>query len=110
MPLAPDREVLLLTNSFRATGGGGYPVPDPGRIALDPSVGVREILRAYLAETGPYDAEPLASWRFAPLGGVRARFLTAPKAPRATGGAPGREIEFTDVLDENGFRVCTLTL
>ena len=110
VPLAPDREVLLLTNSFRATGGGGYPVPDPGRIALDPAVGVREILRAYLAETGPYDAEPLASWRFAPLGGVRARFLTAPKAPRATGGAPGREIEFTDVLDENGFRVCTLTL
>ena len=108
--LAPEQEVLLLTNSFRATGGGGYPVPGPAGVALDPSVGVRDILKEYLAETGVYAADPLANWRFAPLGGARARFLTAPKAPVAAGAEVGPEIEFTDTIDKNGFRVCALRL
>lgn len=110
MPLAPDREVLLLTNSFRATGGGGYPVPDPGQIALDPSVGIRDILIDYLAATGAYDADPLASWRFAPVEGASARFLTAPEAAGVCDPTPGSGIGFTDIIDEDGFRVCTLEL
>ena len=115
--LTPEREVLLLTNSFRASGGGGYPVPDPAPVVLDPAVGVRDILKEYLAETGTYAADPLANWRFVPLGGARARFLTAPKARGAVGvvgvGAgvgSGTGIEFTDSIDKNGFRVCALRL
>lgn len=109
-PLTGDREVLLLTNSFRATGGGGYPVPDPGRVVLDPSVGIRDILIDYLAETGAYDADPLANWRFVPLDGASARFVTAPAAADAQWPAAEPAINFTDTIDENGFRVCTLEL
>ena len=108
--LTPDREVLLLTNSFRATGGGGYPVPKPGRIALDPSVGMRDILIDYLAATGTYDADPLANWSFAPLDGASAKFVTAPGAVGARDAKAGRDIVFTDTIDEDGFRVCTLQL
>ena len=108
--LRPEDEVLLVTNSFRATGGGGYPVPDPGRVALAPPVGMRDIIIDYLAATGPHDGSALATWRFAPLGGANASFLTSPRARALVEEVAGRGVCCTDTINEDGFMVCTLDL
>ncbi len=109
-PLGAEVEVLLITNSFRATGGGGYPVPGPERVVLDPSVGLRDIVLDYLGATGAYDALPLATWRFAPIGQTEAQFRTSPKACEVLGEVVDRGVRCADSLDEDGFMVCTLTL
>jgi len=79
-PVTPDAQVLLLTNSFRMTGGGNYPVPAGDCLVLDLPICVREVIVEYLAATGPYDAAPLASWKFEPLAGARATVFSAPEA------------------------------
>ncbi len=109
-PLLPGDEVLLLTNSFRAAGGGGYPVAQGEQIALDPSVGMREIVIEYLATKGAYDADPLACWRFAGLGGVEARFITAPRAMEVIDEVAGRGVTGSDRRDGDGFMVCGMRL
>ena len=109
-PVAPEAEVLLVTNSFRATGGGAYPVPGPERIALDPPVGLREIIIDYLADTGAYEERPLASWRFAPLPGASARFCTSPRAVGLLDEVAAHGIRGNDIVNDDGFMVCTLTL
>ncbi len=109
-PVQAGQELLLVSNSFRATGGGGYPVPGPDAIVLNPAVGLRDIIIDYLAATGPHDAAPLASWRFAPLAGARACFATSPRAVDLVGEVAGRGISCTDTIDDNGFVTCTLTL
>ncbi len=109
-PVQPDTEVLLVTNSFRTTGGGGYPVPDPARVVLDPPVGLRDIIIDYLAATGPYDTAPLATWRFAPLKGTRARFTTSPRASEVADEVAESGVHCMKTVNDDGFRVCTLTL
>jgi len=85
-------------------------VPKADRIVLDPSVGMRDIIIEYLAATGAYDADPLASWRFAALRGASARFATAPCALELMDGVAGRGVAQADAVDDDGFMVCTLTL
>ncbi|MCB1339155.1 MAG: bifunctional 2',3'-cyclic-nucleotide 2'-phosphodiesterase/3'-nucleotidase, partial [Maritimibacter sp.] len=108
-PLDPGDEVLLATNSYRVIGGGGYPVPGPENIALDPPLGLRDIVADYLAATGPFEHSPLARWRFAPLPGASLRFRTAPQAAALVQEA-GPAISTTGELDENGFLICRLDL
>ncbi len=108
--LRPEAEVLLITNSFRTSGGGGYPVPGPERVVLDPSAGLRDIVLEYLEATGAYDSLPLASWRFAPIGQTEAQFRTSPKAREVLEEVVNRGVSCADSLDEHGFMICTLTL
>jgi len=100
IPVMADARVLLLTNSFRMTGGGNYPVPSGDCLVLDLPVSVREVITEYLAFTGAFDAAPLASWRFDPVAGARATVLSAPAActvldevanPAVTPGAIGED-------------------
>jgi 2',3'-cyclic-nucleotide 2'-phosphodiesterase / 3'-nucleotidase len=108
-PLGRDDELLLITNTFRASGGGKYPLPGPERIVLDVPTGIRDIIADYLAASGPHDAEPWARWRFAPVPGAAALFRSAPDAttdPGAIGAAkigPGS-------IGPDGFRCYRLAL
>jgi 2',3'-cyclic-nucleotide 2'-phosphodiesterase / 3'-nucleotidase len=80
VPITSDAEILLLTNSFRVTGGGNYPVPKGDCFIRDVPICVREVIAEFLAATGPYDAAPLACWRFEPVEAARATVLSAPAA------------------------------
>jgi 2',3'-cyclic-nucleotide 2'-phosphodiesterase / 3'-nucleotidase len=102
-------EVLLVTSTFRAAGGGGYPVPAPGRIALEPGLKIRDILADYLAATGSLDAAPWASWGFAPVPGASASFASAPAATEALGPDLAARIR-PGPRQPDGFRVYRLAL
>jgi 2',3'-cyclic-nucleotide 2'-phosphodiesterase / 3'-nucleotidase len=105
----PDEQILLLTNSFRMTGGGNYPVPSGDCLVLDLPVCVREVIAEYLAYTGPFDAAPLASWRFDPVAGARATVWSAPAACAVLDEVAGAAIT-PGAIGEDGFQAFHLEL
>ena len=80
-PLDPRESFLLVTNSYRASGGGGFPGSDGKHAAIEAPDANRDILLRYVA--GAKEAAPKSdgNWRLAPLPrSVIATYLTSPKA------------------------------
>ena len=72
-----DMEVLVMTNSYRAEGGGGFPMAAAAeRVRIGPSP-MRDLLIRHLAASDtPLHPVPERHWRFSPLGGVALRLDT----------------------------------
>ncbi|GGD23899.1 metallophosphoesterase [Sinisalibacter lacisalsi] len=79
-PVGADTQVLLLTNDYRVTGGGNYPLPAGDGQVFDVAIRVRNLIADYLAANGTYDADPMARWRFRPVPGARATVRSSPRA------------------------------
>ena len=68
-PVEPGQPFIVVTNNYRASGGGHFPGLDGSNIVLAAPDGTREILAKWLEShqrIGVQDLEP-TSWRFAPL-------------------------------------------
>lgn len=68
-PVAPGDPFIIVTNNYRASGGGHFPGLDGNNIVLAAPDGTREILAEWLRRhptLGAGDLEP-TSWKFAPL-------------------------------------------
>jgi 2',3'-cyclic-nucleotide 2'-phosphodiesterase / 3'-nucleotidase len=68
-PVAPADPFIIVTNNYRANGGGHFPGLDGNNIVLAAPDGNREILAKWLQQQkqiGTKSLEP-ASWSFAPL-------------------------------------------
>jgi 2',3'-cyclic-nucleotide 2'-phosphodiesterase/3'-nucleotidase len=68
-PVAPGQPFIIVTNNYRASGGGHFPGLDGSNIVLAAPDGTREILAKWLErhkQIGAKDLEP-TSWKFAPL-------------------------------------------
>ncbi|CAM5259812.1 bifunctional 2',3'-cyclic-nucleotide 2'-phosphodiesterase/3'-nucleotidase [Rhodanobacter lindaniclasticus] len=68
-PVAPTQPFIVVTNNYRASGGGHFPGLDGSNIVLAAPDGTREILAKWIERKqhlGAADLEP-TSWRFAPL-------------------------------------------
>lgn len=68
-PIAPTDPFIIVTNNYRASGGGHFPGLDGSNIVLAAPDGTREILAKWLErhqQIGTKDLEP-TSWTFAPL-------------------------------------------
>ena len=68
-PVTPEQPFVIVTNNYRASGGGHFPGLDGSSIVLAAPDGTREILADWLKEKkkiGANDIEP-RSWQFAPL-------------------------------------------
>ena len=72
-PLRPADRVILVTNSYRAAGSGGFPACRDDRILLDDGTASREALARFLAQAPP-DRPSGAGWTLAPLPGTTALF------------------------------------
>lgn len=76
-----DMEFIVATNSFRAYGIGFADGPGPApQVVLDAPRIVREIVLDHVLHSTPLDLPPAPVWRFAPLGGQTALYLTSPAA------------------------------
>ncbi len=104
-----DDEVMMMTNSYRVTGGGGYPAPGTDRIALDLPVNIRDIIAEYVEETGPYDAKPWASWRLSSVPGASATLVSAPQAEDLIGELGGLDLHPLE-CETDGFKRYRLML
>ncbi|MGH8158906.1 MAG: bifunctional 2',3'-cyclic-nucleotide 2'-phosphodiesterase/3'-nucleotidase [Rhodanobacter sp.] len=68
-PVTPGEPFIVVTNNYRASGGGNFPGLDGSNIVLSAPDGTREILARWLQrhrQISASDLEP-TSWRFAPL-------------------------------------------
>jgi 2',3'-cyclic-nucleotide 2'-phosphodiesterase / 3'-nucleotidase len=68
-PVAPTQAFIVVTNNYRASGGGNFPGLDGKNIVLSAPDGTREILAKWLQrhqQLSAKDLEP-TSWRFASL-------------------------------------------
>ena len=79
-PLAPDQPFVLATNSYRASGSGGFVGPETTGLSLGPPRGSREVLATYIDQTAPVAAEAPPHWHFMPMPNTTVVFDTAPRA------------------------------
>ncbi|MBD8872700.1 bifunctional 2',3'-cyclic-nucleotide 2'-phosphodiesterase/3'-nucleotidase [Rhodanobacter sp. DHB23] len=68
-PVQPGQPFIVVTNNYRASGGGHFPGLDGSSIVLAAPDGTREIVARWLAQHREITAHdlPAGSWRFAPL-------------------------------------------
>lgn len=98
-PLAPDDRFVVVTNSYRAGGGGGFDAVAGSRVVLAEGRAVRDVVIAHLRRHRP--VAPRRVWRFASLPGTSAWFETSPRATADR--APGLRLDDLG-LAETGFR------
>ncbi len=79
-PVRADGRYLLITNSYRAGGGGGYPLAESA-VRLDlPSADMQQVLVEYFRAHQRIGVPLETHWRFAPLPGAVMRLRSAPRA------------------------------
>jgi 2',3'-cyclic-nucleotide 2'-phosphodiesterase / 3'-nucleotidase len=78
--VAGTDEFLVVTNSYRAAGGGHHPAAARGETVLQSPLAVRKLLADHIGETSPIHPRAKPTWRFAPLGGTEVTYDTGPGA------------------------------
>lgn len=79
-PLDPGASFVVVTNNYRADGGGGFPGLAKAEVVLRAPDANRDTVLRYLTEEADLPVDPTPAWRFAPLGGVTVTFESAPAA------------------------------
>lgn len=102
-------EFLVVTNSYRAAGGGHHPAAARGETVLQSPLAVRKLLADHIGETSPIRPSAQSTWRFTPLGGTRILYETGPGAVAHSDRAPALGLRALGPAD-NGFFMFELTL
>ena len=79
-PLHDKAEFLLVTNGFRASGGGRYPIPPEAEQVLGAGDCIRDILRDHVRETPVADHTPELHWQLVAPPGTTATLDGSPRA------------------------------
>lgn len=99
-PIEATQEFVVVTNNYRAGGGGTFPALDGSTIIVEAPQTNRQVLVDYILASGEIDPAADGNWGFAPLAvDVQVRFETSPAAAEA---ANAERFEFIDLLD-SGF-------
>jgi 2',3'-cyclic-nucleotide 2'-phosphodiesterase/3'-nucleotidase len=75
-PLDDKAEFLVVTNNYRATGGGNFPGLTPDKIVIDTPDENREAVAAYLAAQPSLNPSADGNWRILPVPGIKLRFVS----------------------------------
>jgi 2',3'-cyclic-nucleotide 2'-phosphodiesterase/3'-nucleotidase len=75
-PLDDAASFAVVTNNYRASGGGNFPALDGSQIVYDAPDENREAVVMYLRETKRVDPAADANWRIQPVPGVKLRFVS----------------------------------
>ena len=94
------QEFVVVTNNYRAGGGGTFPGLDGSTIIVEAPQTNRQVLVDYILASGTLDPQADSNWGFAPINGeVEVVFDTAPTAVDAGNAA---NFEYVETL-ESGF-------
>ena len=75
-PLIEEMRFAVVTNNYRASGGGNFPGLDGKNIIMDAPDENREALVQYMRATGTLDPTADNNWRILPVPGVQLRFTS----------------------------------
>ncbi len=70
-PVRPDQEFVVVTNNYRASGGGNFPGNDGTTIVLDAPDPTRDVIIRYFQQTGTLDVKADGNWSLRPVPGAR---------------------------------------
>ncbi len=80
-PVEPNQPFLVVTNTFRASGGGGFPGCGGTKVAIEVPDANRDVLLRYVESKTEIAPRATGAWRFAPWPKtVLATYLTSPAA------------------------------
>ncbi len=88
-PLDDKAEFLVVTNNYRASGGGAFPALDGSTVVLAAPDENREALLQYLQATRTVQPRADGNWRVMPVPGVRLVFNSAARAAAYLPQQPG---------------------
>ncbi|WP_088278798.1 bifunctional 2',3'-cyclic-nucleotide 2'-phosphodiesterase/3'-nucleotidase [Ideonella sp. A 288] len=75
-PIDEQARFIVVTNNYRASGGGSFPGLDGSNIVMDAPDENREALAQYLAGMKRIDPSADGNWRLLPVPGIQLRFLS----------------------------------
>ncbi|WP_150275221.1 bifunctional 2',3'-cyclic-nucleotide 2'-phosphodiesterase/3'-nucleotidase [Paenibacillus tepidiphilus] len=108
-PLDLNQEFIVVTNNYRASGGGNFPDVKNADMVLDTQEENRQVLMDYIKEAGTVTHPADNNWSIKPIqGNVSVTFTSTPKGAKALP-ADG-SITDTGVQDTKGFEVYNLKL
>ncbi len=76
-PVDEAAELLVVTNNYRANGGGHFPGIDSSHIVLDTPMETRQVLSAYIAAQKVLTPKSDGNWHVMPVPGVRLQFTSS---------------------------------
>ncbi|MEK5494628.1 bifunctional 2',3'-cyclic-nucleotide 2'-phosphodiesterase/3'-nucleotidase [Paenibacillus sp. FSL R7-0297] len=107
-PLNMDDKFIVVTNNYRASGGGNFPgLKTDAKMIIDTLDENRQILMDYIKEAGTVNQPADNNWSIAPIkGNVNVTFTSSPDAvPYASG-----KISDTGTKNAKGFEIFNLNL
>ena len=82
-PVDPNQSFLVVTNNYRASGGGGFPGCDGTSVVIEAPDANRDVLLNYVESKTEIRPKSNSAWRFAPWpSAVVATYLTSPAASK----------------------------
>ncbi len=79
-PIDPAQKFLVVTNNYRAGGGGNFPEIAADKVVYQAPDTNRDVIVRYVHEQGTINPTADGNWTFKPLPGATARFQSSPKA------------------------------
>lgn len=108
-PVRDDDTFLVVTNSYRAAGGGHFAAAAHSEAVLASAETVRDVLARYIARASPLRPHAQDTWRFIPVPGTTVIHETGPGALAHT--ARMEALGLTpDGWSKAGFLRCALSL
>ncbi len=78
--VTPEQEFVVVTNNYRASGGGNFPGNDGTTIVLDAPDATRDVIIKFFQQTGTLDPKADGNWSLKPVPGARhVTFESSPK-------------------------------
>jgi 2',3'-cyclic-nucleotide 2'-phosphodiesterase / 3'-nucleotidase / 5'-nucleotidase len=105
----PDQDFIVVTNNYRAGGGGNFPGVKGSELVVDSADENRQILMDYITEMKVITPTADNNWSLAPIvGDVNVTFTTSPKAEAYI--TDGSNISYTGNTDAGGFGIFNLDI
>lgn len=108
-PIDPDQEFIVVTNNYRAGGGGNFPGLKGSELVIDSADENRQVLMDYISEVKEITPTADRNWSIAPISGnANVTFTTSPKAEEyITDETP---FTYTGKTDSKGFGIFNIDL
>lgn len=108
-PVDPNQDFIVVTNNYRAGGGGNFPGVKGSELVVDSADENRQILMDYITEMEVITPTADNNWSIAPISGkVNVTFTTSPEAAKYLN--EDSNISYTGKTDDKGFGIFSLDI
>ncbi|MCP1189204.1 bifunctional 2',3'-cyclic-nucleotide 2'-phosphodiesterase/3'-nucleotidase [Priestia flexa] len=108
-PIDLNQEFIVVTNNYRASGGGNFPGLKGSELVVDSADENRQILMDYITEQKEITPTADNNWSIAPIKGeANVTFTSSPKGESYV--KEGSNISYTNKTNDQGFGIFKLNL